>query len=475
MSHEHRSIKEIVSASFYGVVRWFGARLVELFYREIKHSGEELPLHRPLLLAANHPNSVMDPIVLVTSMKRPVAFLARAGLFRFAPVGWLLRRFHAIPVMRRQDGGDMSANKGMFAAAHDQLVHGGVVGIFPHGHNVEERRIEEIKSGAARIALGAEAEHDWNLGVLVVPVGLNYEDRDRFTSRLLVRWGDPIDVSDYRSIHARDAHEAVAKLTSDLLDGMRHAAVHLDAAVERRALDLVTKVYAHHLQMDLFGEDGSLEDRFFIERRVGDAIAWFLDHDREAADHLLMRIDRHLNLMRRIHLRERVFRDGEGAPELRRQVLRSTLQMLLGLPFAIWGLLHNWLPYQLTAWFTRFAAEEAIVAVTAFLSGICFFSLWYALLAVGLYGATESILWTALYGLSIPGSGFFAAAYLHWLRGTHHEVLAGLIVRRHPTLLAKLKSDRTTLIAELDTMRERFVAESGSELSEHLATRSSSP
>ncbi len=457
------------------MVRWFAAHLVQLFYREVKHSGDQLPQHRPLLLAANHPNSVMDPIVLVTSMRRPVAFLARAGLFRFPPVGWLLRRFHAIPVMRRQDGGDMSANQGMFAAAHSQLAQGGVVGIFPHGHNVEERRIEEIRSGAARIALGAEAEHDWNLGVLVVPVGLNYEDRDRFTSRLLVRWGDPIDVSAYRDTYERDPKEAVAQLTADLLEGMRHAAVHLDAAVERRALDLVTKVYAHHLRKDLFGDEKSLEDRFFIERRVGDAIAWFLNHDPVAADRLMTRIDRHLNLMRRIHLRERVFRDGEGTPELRRQVLRSTLQMALGLPLAIWGLLHNWLPYQLAAWFTRFAAEEAIVAVTAFLSGICFFTLWYALLALGIYGATESIVWTVLYGLSIPGSGFFAAAYLHWLRRTHHEVLAGLIVRRHPTLLAKIKTDRTALIAELDAMRDRFVEASGSELSEHLATRSSSP
>jgi 1-acyl-sn-glycerol-3-phosphate acyltransferase len=458
------------------LVRWFAARLVTVFYREVQHSGrDDLPQDCPLLFAANHPYSVMDPIVLMTSVKRPVHFLARAGLFRLAPVAWLLRTFHAIPVQRRQDGGNMGGNTTTFDATHEVLAQGGVVGIFPHGQNVEERRVEQIRSGAARIVLGAEAAHGWSLGIHVVPVGMNYEDRDRFNSRLLVRWGAPLEVAAYRARYEADSAEAVRELTNDLLEGMRHAAVHLEEDVARRAVDLVRTMYEHHVHKELIGDAKTLEDRFFIERRIGDAIAWFGRVQPEALETLMLRIERHLHLMRRVHLRERVFRGGKGSPEQRRRVVGSTLRMMAGFPAALWGLVHNVVPYMGTVWFTRFAAEEAIVAVTMFLSGIALFGIWYAALAAVLFQATGSMVWTVVYGLSVPGSGLFAVGYVRWLRRTRHEVMAGLIVRRHPMLLAKLKLDREELIEELDALRVTFVAETGSELSDHLDQRSSPP
>ena len=449
---------------------------MSLFYREVKHSGRErVPKDKPVLLAANHPNSVMDPIVLMTSFKRPVHFLARAGLFRFRLVAWLLRTFHAIPVYRRQDGGDMGGNQDAFAATHEVLERGGVVGIFPHGHNVEERRVEGIRSGAARIALGAEAAHGWTLGLTVVPIGMNYEDRDRFNSRVLVRWGEPIQVSRYAQRYEEDPQEAVKELTQELLEGMRETAVHLDENVERDAVELVRRLYAHQLHKDLIGEPKTLEDRFFLERRIGEAIAWTRAEMPERVEALLGNMERHHTLMQRIHLRERAFKGGEGNLKYRRTALRSTLKMLLGLPLAAWGLVHNIVPYRAAATSTRIAAEEAIVAVIAFLSGIVWFSLWYALLAYAVYGISGSLVATIVYAISVPGSGLFALAYIRWLRSARCEVLAGLILRRHPSLLAKLREERSVILRELAALQELFLAANGSEITEYLERRSSPP
>ena len=470
-----RPIRRVVLTPLFLVVRWFGARLVSLFYREVKHSGrDQLPQQVPIILAANHPNSVMDPIVLMTSFERPVHFLARAGLFRWRAIAWLLKTFHAIPVQRQQDGGDMRSNDDMFAATHDVLGGQGVVGIFPHGQNVEERRVEDIRSGAARIALGAESAYDWSLGLVIVPVGMNYEDRDRFNSRLLVRWGEPILVSEYAERYRQDPKDAVHELTQDLLVGMRSSAVHLDETVERDALDLVRRIYAHHLHKDLIGDEKTLEDRFFIERRIGDAMAWARSAIPDRVDDLLNRMERHHSLMQRIHLRERVFKGGEGNLKYRRRALKSTVRMILGLPLATWGVVHNLIPYQLTVWLTRFAAEEAIVAVTAFLSGIFWFGLWYLGVASALYSMNSSVLGTLLYAVSIPGSGLFAVAYLRWLRAAKNEVLAGLILRRHPALLVKLRQQRDQIIADLNSVREDFLNATGSEINQYLEQRSSS-
>ena len=85
------TLRRITLAPLFVLVRWLAGRLVTVFYREVKQTGRQrVATQTPLLIAANHPNSIMDPIVLMTSFERPVHFLARAGLFRFGPVRWLL-------------------------------------------------------------------------------------------------------------------------------------------------------------------------------------------------------------------------------------------------------------------------------------------------------------------------------------------------------------------------------------------------
>ena len=470
------TLRRITLAPLFVLVRWLAGRLVTVFYREVKQTGRQrVATQTPLLIAANHPNSIMDPIVLMTSFERPVHFLARAGLFRFGPVRWLLETFHAIPVQRRQDGGDMGANASMFAATHAVFERGGVVGIFPHGHNVEERKIDSIRSGAARIALGAESAHGWSLGLQIVPVGMNYEDRDRLASRVLIHWGEPIVVADYAQDYARAPRETAAALTQELLQRMRHCAVHLTEAVDRDVHERVRQVYAHQLHRDLIGDEQTLEDRFFLERRIGEAIAWGREAIPERAQRLVETIQAHTTLMDRVHLRERVFRGGQAEQKLRRRAVSSTLRMFAGLPFALWGYAHNALPYHLTRLSARLAPEAAIIAVTAFGAGILWFGLWYSAVSYALYVLTGGALWVLVYGVSIPGSGLFALGYLRWLRRVRHELLAGLILRRRPALLERLRRERVAILEELDELRDQFVEETGGELTAYLAKRSSEP
>lgn len=75
---------------------------VRFFYRfEVK--GPAPPRTGPLLLLANHPNSLVDPALVTAAARRPVRFLAKAPLFTHPLVGWLVRGSGAIPVYRRSD------------------------------------------------------------------------------------------------------------------------------------------------------------------------------------------------------------------------------------------------------------------------------------------------------------------------------------------------------------------------------------
>ena len=94
--------------------------------------GERVPPSGPVLLVANHPNSLLDPAAVVAAAGRPVRFLAKAPLFTDRLVGWLIRASGSIPVYRRQDVPTLAGqNDDTFRAAHAALGGGDAVGIFP--------------------------------------------------------------------------------------------------------------------------------------------------------------------------------------------------------------------------------------------------------------------------------------------------------------------------------------------------------
>ncbi|MDX1648326.1 MAG: lysophospholipid acyltransferase family protein, partial [Myxococcota bacterium] len=209
--------------------------LLRIFFRSVEVVGaERVPPGGPVLLVANHHNSLIDPALVLGFLPRRPRFLAKSTLWKIPGIRQLLELAAVIPVVRRQDvaaGEDPSRNLETFARCHEALAAGDAVALFPEGVSHDAPHLAPLRTGAARIALEAEARFG-PLGVRIVPVGLTFDAKGRFRSRALVRVGEPVDAAAWRPLHRRDPRAAARDLTDAI----------------RRGLEAVTLNYASHAE-----------------------------------------------------------------------------------------------------------------------------------------------------------------------------------------------------------------------------------
>src|SRR4051812_14246763 len=91
----------------YRILTWLLGLVTRVFFRQVEVAGlENIPRTGPVLFVGNHPNSLIDPILIVTTCGRKVHFAAKDTLFRGRILRAVLRGLGAVPLARRteQDG-----------------------------------------------------------------------------------------------------------------------------------------------------------------------------------------------------------------------------------------------------------------------------------------------------------------------------------------------------------------------------------
>lgn len=194
----------------------FLCRLVlGVFFREVRVEGaERIPRGVPLVPIANHVNNLVDPMLVLAFLGLRPRFLAKHTLWGHPVVAPLLILAGALPVYRRQDavGARAAGNLATFGRCSETLAVGATIALFPEGKSHNHPTTLPLKTGAARIALGAENAYG-PLGLRILPVGLVYDAKGTFLSRVRVVVGEPIDPWNQVALYREDPHRAVRDLT----------------------------------------------------------------------------------------------------------------------------------------------------------------------------------------------------------------------------------------------------------------------
>lgn len=303
-----------------------------VFFRRIEVTGLENLPSGAVILIGNHPNSLLDPLLIATTVRRPLAFAAKAPLFAQFGIGWVVKNAGGVPIQRRMDNeGQPVDNSSAFSALDAVLERGEAFGIFPEGVSNPGPELAPLKTGAARIALGAAAR---GVQTSVVPVGLTYWTRERMRGRVLVHYGAPIAITPPRDPEPGqdpgDALRADARALTEVFDNaLRRVTVNTPDFETQRAIDVLRTVLTH--------EDGDLADQAERSRLV--THAWETRADDEAMRALLDKAVDYADLLDELEMTDADLRAGPRKRDWALRVARHALLLLVWLPLAIPGLI----------------------------------------------------------------------------------------------------------------------------------------
>ena len=220
----------------------FAARAVRWLYRSVEvYVDDRVPRTGPVVAVSNHFGGFADPLLLMSVMERVPRIVARDKIWDVPIAGRAMKAIGGIPVHKPAEHHGPTSNEEMFGAAYEALEQGEVVLIYPEGITVDDPSIAKIKTGAARIALGARSSGVEN--IQIVPAGIHYEDKAALRSRVFINIGAPFDLD--AEIVDRvptdvattpENRELVRALTDDIEDRLRRVAPDFENWDEARHL-----------------------------------------------------------------------------------------------------------------------------------------------------------------------------------------------------------------------------------------------
>ena len=431
-------------------MRAFARTLLAVFYRRLDVVGlEHVPVGTPLIVAANHGNGLVDPMLLLATLPRTLRPLAKAGLFHHPIIAPFLRLARALPVHRRQDAaGDTSGNTVTFQAVGEALRRGEAVLIFPEGVSQPEPTLMTLRTGAARLLLEAEAAGV--PPVTLLPVGLVVHEPGRLRAGgALVLIGAPVETADCVGLHRHDPVTAVRTLTDRLAGALRRQIVGAEDRETLRLLRLMERVW--------HAESGSAADPRSTAwlQRASRAYRWLRGAAPAEVERFRREVEDYDLALDRLRVTPETLGRAYAPSVVLRYVAREVVPLVLGLPLALVGLLLHALPHQLVGFGVRLTRPEPDVEATYRIAGgVVIYPLTWTLqtwLAARLGGPGAAVLVV----LALIPAGFFALAWRERVQDVAREATALLHFLARRSLRERLLERRRALAEELERLAAR--------------------
>lgn len=214
-----------------------------IYFKRITIQGKSsIPQDCPTILAPNHPNTMIDPVLMASIAPGWIHFLANYGLFKHPVSNFLMSKcFFSIPVKRPKDlaPGEKINNLATIKQCSKVLENRGTIFMGPEATSYTYRRVRPLKDGIARIALTSAKIQKFKSNLIILPFGTNYSDPTLFRSEIIIRVGEPIFLDDFKDDYKKDKSATAEKVMQTLRSRIENLSIHTRDEVENQFLKWV--------------------------------------------------------------------------------------------------------------------------------------------------------------------------------------------------------------------------------------------
>lgn len=218
------------------------------YFKKIKVTGiKNIPKKGAVMFISNHPNALLDPLLIGLTNKRKSNFLARAGVFKNKYIIRFFTMMKMLPIYRIRDGwASLSKNEAIFETCYDLLHSEEAIVIFAEGSHNIKKRIRPLSKGFTRILFGTLDKYP-QLPITIIPVGINYTSSQNFPSQVALHYGKPINVADFyiKNIQKQNVDTLKEAVSNSLKKLTVHISDQLNYPSIKNNLDYLKVDYLH--------------------------------------------------------------------------------------------------------------------------------------------------------------------------------------------------------------------------------------
>ncbi len=426
-----------------------------IYYRKFYIINQEnIPKKgEPTLVIANHQNGAMDALAILHTMfkdRRQPVFVARGDIFKKDGVARILRFLKIMPTFRSRDGNasDIRSNLGIYSRVAKVLGNGGTVVIFPEATHQHGHYMNTFKKGFSRIAFASEEQHDFTLGLKILPLNIHYSNYFDFRSDLMVTVGKPFTCEAFFDTYKENHDRGYLALNDFARARVKELTPDIDIPEYYNEIEALTHMMSEPLLRSKGLNINNLPNQKDAAMTIIADIKRYKEQDEDGFTNLMLQMRQYMSKLKESTLHNWVI---NRKLSMFRVSLRI-LGMILLLPLFLFGYINNYVPRAITKHFTNKAKDPMLQSSLQYVIGtVAIFPLWYLILLSIVWAIGKSF----LIALSYMVLTFLTAFLVHYYNVATHKLLT--VFRARKIRNTDIYAELCRLNTEITKKMERII------------------
>ena len=307
---------------------------------------------------------------------------------------------------------------------------------FPEGISHIERRIMPLRKGVFRLAFQAAIRDNFQSNIPVIPAGINYSHPSACQADVMIHFGTPLLLNDYKEEYLANAAASLLHITKDGYAAIQKNALYVRDAAKYDLVDNCLKIkrndYSFFTRQWMQGTRKRLEEEKYICRNIDELLS------SEQSD-LQKNNNDYFEMLQLYNIRDKAL-----SPLFKFSCCKK-LMLFIGSPLFILGYLLNCLPIKVAKKITDTRVYRLDFYSWIFLTCATFFYLVW-LLALFLGFMKPGWPYAIFIVLITVSGGIFAQYYLQCFKDYVQVKRVGKLQQKNPDIIKQLKETRRKII-----------------------------